>query len=126
MLQNFDHLMQKAESLEKTLMLGKIEGKRRREWKSLRSLDSITNSMDMNLNKLQEIENDRESQNQTRLSDLATTWKVYCIFKDTGSYVIVTRALIYKDKWIYKYIMIEVIIFPLMEFVIGQNWELFT
>ena len=61
MLQYFEHLMQRAESLEKTLMLRKIEGKRRREWKRMRSLDSITNSMDMNLNKLQEIENDRET-----------------------------------------------------------------
>ena len=53
--------MQRAESLEKTLMLRKIEGKRRREWKRMRSLDSNTNSMDMNLNKLQETENDRET-----------------------------------------------------------------
>ena len=58
MLQYFEHLMQRAESLEKTLMLRKIEGKRRREWKRMRSLDSITNSMDMNLNKLQEIVED--------------------------------------------------------------------
>ena len=49
------------------------------------------------------------SQNQTQLSDWATTWKAHYIFKDTGSYVIVSRTLIYKDKWIYKYIMIEVI-----------------
>ena len=90
--------MRRADSLEKTLMLGKTEGKRRRGRQRRRWLDSIMDSTDMNLNKLQEIENDRESQNQTRLSDLATTWKVYCIFKDTGSYVIVTRALIYKDK----------------------------
>ena len=61
MLQYFDHLMQRAESLEKTLMLGKIEGKRRRGWKRMRSLDGITNSVDMNSNKLQEIENDRET-----------------------------------------------------------------
>ena len=48
-LQYFGHLMQKADSLEKTLMLGKIEGKRRREWQRMRWLDSITNSVDMNL-----------------------------------------------------------------------------
>ena len=48
-LQYFDHLMQRANSLEKTLMLGKMEGKRRRGWQRIRWLDSITDSMDMNL-----------------------------------------------------------------------------
>ena len=51
-LQYFGHLMQRADSLEKTLTLGKIEDKRRREWQRIRWLDIITNSMDMNLNKL--------------------------------------------------------------------------
>ena len=48
-LQYFGHLLQRADSLEKTLMLGKIEGKRRREWQKMRRLDSIIDSMDMNL-----------------------------------------------------------------------------
>ena len=60
-LQYFGHLMQRANSLEKTLMLGKIEGRRRREWQGMRRLDSITDSMDMNLSKLLEIVNDREA-----------------------------------------------------------------
>ena len=54
-LQYFGHLMRRVDSLEKTLMLGKIEGKRRRGWQRRRWLDNIINSMDMNLNKLQEI-----------------------------------------------------------------------
>ena len=60
-LQYFGHLRRRADSVEKTLMLAKTEGKRRQGWQRMRGLDSITNSMDMNLSKSLEVVKDREA-----------------------------------------------------------------
>ena len=77
-LQYFGHLMRRTDSLEKIVMLGKLEGRRRRGCQRMRWLDSIANTIDMSLSKLQEIVKDREAwravihglaKSQTRLSD---------------------------------------------------------
>ena len=72
-LQYFGHMTRSVNSLEKTLMLGKIEGKRRRGGQRMRRLDNITNSMDMNLSKLQEIVEDRGALHAA-VHEVAKSW----------------------------------------------------
>ena len=107
-LQYFGHLMRRSDSLEKTLMLGKIEGRRRRGQQRMRWLYGITDSMDMSLSKLWEMVKDREAwhaavhgvtKSQTRLSDFTFTFHFHALEKEMATH---SSVLAWRIPWTEK------------------------